>query len=457
MRFIALLLALAQAPAAPTSPPAEPAAAPAQLTLAQAVQRALARNYDQVRVEIAARQAEQDQATARSAILPRLDATAQVAENVVRGGNVQFSQVDPTTGRTVNVLAPNQTYPTYAVGAQLKQLVFDGGKWWNNLAAASAQLAGTRANVEEQRLATAYAAEQRFFELIRQQRQLQVLIDAAARSRDQAGFVQRLYEGGKSTQADVYQARANRDADEIGRLTQQPRVEAALQDLLQIIGAEPGERLAPVEPPGLQDEPALPGAPNDLVQRALGGRPGLRAFQRFVEAQDDALSAARGDFFPQVSLFGQYQRTTRDAADLTAGPDKVGTLSAGVNLSWNLFQGFATQAAVRKQEQQVLLARNDLANGRRAVASDVERAAAQLLAARGSSQVAAQAVQTSQEGLRLSRARQQVGLGTQLEVRDAELKLTQSQLARINALLDGREAEAALRRAVGEPFSGSTR
>jgi OMF family outer membrane factor len=58
-------------------------------------------------------------------------------------------------------------------------------------------------------------------------------------------------------------------------------------------------------------------------------------------------------------------------------------------------------------------------------------------------------VQTSAENLRLARTRQQVGVGTQLEVRDAELKLTQSELARANALVDGHEAEAALRRAIG--------
>jgi len=51
--------------------------------------------------------------------------------------------------------------------------------------------------------------------------------------------------------------------------------------------------------------------------------------------------------------------------------------------------------------------------------------------------------------LRLARTRQQVGVGTQLEVRDAELKLTQAQLSVVGSLVDGREAESALRRAQG--------
>ena len=88
-------------------------------------------------------------------------------------------------------------------------------------------------------------------------------------------------------------------------------------------------------------------------------------------------------------------------------------------------------------------------SGRRSVASDVEKAVAQLAAARAQARVAQQAEQTAKEGLRLARTRQEVGVGTQLEVRDAELKLTQAQLNVVGSLVDGREAEAALRRAQG--------
>jgi len=88
-------------------------------------------------------------------------------------------------------------------------------------------------------------------------------------------------------------------------------------------------------------------------------------------------------------------------------------------------------------------------NGRRSVASDVEKAIAQLSTARAQARVAQEAEQTARESLRLARTRQEVGVGTQLEVRDAELKLTQAQLSVVGSLVDGREAESALRRAQG--------
>jgi OMF family outer membrane factor len=185
------------------------------------------------------------------------------------------------------------------------------------------------------------------------------------------------------------------------------------------------------------------------VEKALASRPSLKAFALTAEAQHKNASAARGDYWPVVALNGSYGRQTRDLDTFTTRLSRASTLTGSVNLSWNLFNGFATKATAEKADIAATQAEVDLATGRRTVASDVERAVAQLAVARQQARIAAQSVQTAGENLRLARTRQQVGVGTQLEVRDAELKLTQSELARTNALVDGHEAESALRRAVG--------
>jgi outer membrane protein TolC len=332
----------------------------------------------------------------------------------------------------------------------LRQLIFDGGRWWNNLAAAGRQYEATKANVDEQRLQTTFTVEQRFYELVRGQRTLKVLVDAATRSRDQADFTQRLFEGGRATQADVYAARANRDNDEINRLGQESRVELARQDLAIAIAIDPSQPLTIAEPPNMQREPAVPPAGSAAVDQALSSRPSLKAFALTSEAQHKTAAAASGDYWPRIDLSATYGRNTQDLSTLTETPiNRDSSLSGGLNLTWNLFNGLATKAQSQRADIVATQAEVDLATGRRAVASDVERAIAQLAAARQQARIAAQSVETAGENLRLARTRQQVGVGTQLEVRDAELKLTQSELARTNALVDGHEAESALRRAVG--------
>jgi outer membrane protein len=419
------------------------------LTLERAIQLALERNYDLRRSEYQALSAGQDVVIARAAILPKLNVNGSLSDTRIGGGQVTGTFTDPVTGTEVTQIARTEVFRGYSAAVSASQLLFDGGKWWNNLASFDLSLASSQANLDEQRLTTVYTVEQRFYELVRQQRQLAVLGEAAKRSRDQADFVQRLFEGGRATQADVYAARTNRDSDEINRLGQEARVELARQDLAISIAADPAGPLAIVEPAAMQQDPAAPPPAPEAVQTALAKRPSLKAFALTAESQRKAASAAKGDYWPTLSLNASYGRQTRSASDFTRSLDQASTLRGSIDLTWNLFNGFATKAAVEKAQIGTLLAENDLQNGRRGVASDVERAVAQLAVAGQQVRISVQTLQTASENLRLARTRQQVGVGTQLEVRDAELKLTQAQLARDNALVDGHEAESALRRAIG--------
>ncbi|HEY2028957.1 MAG TPA: TolC family protein [Myxococcales bacterium] len=448
--FLAVILLSLAAAAQPQPPqsaqppqPLQPPQSVQPLTLDQAVQIALQRNPDLQKQVLTQLSSEQDRVIARGAILPRLDFNASVSRTRVGPGDVVVNNGLTIPGQPLAFI--NQ----YNGSITLQQLIFDGGKWWNNIAASNLTSDANRALVDEQRLQIAYLVEQRFYELVRAQRQLAVFADAARRSRDQADFTQRLFDGGRATQADVYAARANRDNDEITRLGQERTVELARADLAVAVGVDPSEPLNVVEPQGMMAEPAQPPPARDAVDVALSKRPSLKAAALTVESNRKLSSAAAGAYWPQVSLFGQYSRGVTDVAQITSSPGSNSQLTGAVNLTWNLFEGLTTKANVEKADIQVAISQSDLESGRRNVASDVQKAVAQLSAARAQARVAQQGLGTAQEGLRLARTRQEVGVGTQLEVRDAELKLTQAQLSVVGSLVDGREAEAALHRAQG--------
>ena len=430
-----------EGPALPSQPP--PALA-APLTLEQAVKAALERNHDQINSDLSARLSEQQAITTKAAILPVVAFNASAGINRIGGGET-LGQVT-FNGVTVTQVNPSSTYGSYSLGVTARQLIYDGGAWWNNLDAANASFKSAQAATEEQALQTRFLVEQRFYELLRAQRQLAVLAEASARSRDQADFVQKLFEGGKATQFDVY---ANRDNDEVNRLGSESRVELARYDLSTTIGFDPAQPLAVTEPGGLLTDPTEPPPAREAVDKALAQRPSLKAAQLSLDAQQKLLASSRGGYLPTVSAQASYSRASRDVGDLIDDPTKKSTLAGSINLNWNLFNGFSTDASVRTQLLKLKQAENDYQSGRRGVASDVQKAVASLSAARAQARVATQAFETAKQGLVLARTRQQVGVGTQLEVRDAELKLTQAQLSQVNALLDGREQESALRRAVG--------
>jgi len=102
---------------------------------------------------------------ARSAILPSVDFNASVGVTRQGAGNLIIQGESFPQGASV--------YSTGHAGLAVRQLIFDGGKWWNNMSAANLGLEATQAQVDEQRLQITYLVEQRFYELVRAQRQLQ--------------------------------------------------------------------------------------------------------------------------------------------------------------------------------------------------------------------------------------------------------------------------------------------
>jgi outer membrane protein len=419
------------------------------VTLDAAVELALSRNHEVIAASLNALEAQQSYLATRGTILPNLNFNASIGPVRIGGGEVIGTFVNPTTGQTVTQVNSSQSYWNHSAGLSLSQLIFDGGAWWNNLDAAKLTFKSLQETSDEQKLQTTYQVTQAFLELVRAQKQLAVFGESARRSRDQADFEEKLYNAGKVAQSDVYAARSNRDNDEVNRLSSEALVEQSRYALAVLLGLDSTFPITVVEPAELKDLPPAPPTPANAVQTALASRPSLRAFEHALEATRKATSGLKGRYYPSLSFNAAYQRGSRVFPDIVSNPAEKNTLSASLNLNWNLFNGLADRANVRKSELLELNNENDLAHGKRQVASDVQTAIANLSGARQRAQVAGQSEATAQEGLRLAKARQTVGVGTELDVRDAELKLTQAQLAHVNALVDGREQLAALKRAMG--------
>jgi outer membrane protein len=357
---------------------------------------------------------------------------------------------DVLVNGNVSIPQPTRYFATSSASLGVRQLLYNGGRWESDVAASGLARSSSEESVAEQRLQTTFLVEQRFFELARAQRQLAVLTETAGRSGEQTEIAQKLFDAGRASQADVYAARANHDNDEINRLGQASRVTLAQLDLAVAIGLD-GMAPAIVEPPQLLADPAEPPLAEEAMQTAITKRPVIKALQLAADAQRRHADGAGSDNLPVVAVSGNYGRSTTGLDTFTESPDRNSQLTAGVGLSWNLFSGYATRAQVDKAQLAVLQAENDLAGARRTVAADVQKAIAQLATVGQQARIALQAETNAREALRLAKLKQELGTGTQLEVRDAELRLTQSQLARVAALVDGREAEAALRRATGSP------
>lgn len=439
----ALLLALA----AP-SPAAE-----GPLTLDQALDLAARRSGDLALARAELDVARADQAAARSGVLPRLDLTATFGHSFIGRSSEAVSFVNPITGEVIATGEPSDN-EAYTASLQLTQTIFDWSVF-QDLGSAASSVRGQARTYDERALQLSFDVTSRFYDLVRAERSLRVLEATAVRSEDLAARAEALFGAGRAPRSDVFTARANLQNDRIAAEAQRARVEQARAALGQVLGLDDPTGLAVVAPPSV-DAPAPPvGEPpplEALLAAARARRPGLAADRAFVEAADAAVASARGGYLPTLAAVGSYGRqgsVLAGTGGVYGDATRDYTASAQVVLRWNLFEGGLTRAQVGRAGASRERAVAGQARNEAAVAAEVASARAAVVSLAREVALATDGLDIARQALVLANERFAAGLATQLEIRDANLKLTQAELALVQSRIDHAVAVADLARAVG--------
>ncbi len=420
-------------------------------------------NLQAIVAELQANTASVNRVNARSAILPRLDVSATVGDTFA-GPQRRFSTVcqQDAAGKCVSdangqivyvqqsVDTPSVNYGQFQLGLTVTQLLYDGGRWWNQIAQASSQEEAAKGQFEEQKLASELEAVRRFFELVRAQLTLKVLQASVERSRDQLSRAKSLFEAGRGQRRDVLDAEVNLGNDEISVMRQEQAIASAQVDLLEWLG-RPVDDIEAVVPESMSPKTVLAAAPDAgrLLEVARQKRPLIHTLEAQVRAGELAVSVARSNYFPSLSLQGGYSRSAPSANPFFTDPTKQNALFIGLNLNWNVFNGFATDAAVDSADVQ---RRQTVAQQKQSLAElegELRRTLRTLETQLRISQVAEKNKDLSERELNVEVERFNAGAGSNIDVRNAQVKVTQAQLTQLQGRVDVEIARAALQRVSG--------
>jgi outer membrane protein len=229
--------------------------------------------------------------------------------------------------------------------------------------------------------------------------------------------------------------------------------ELARMDLDDPTANSPANRaileLTRVDVPSRDDREAL----EALFARALAGSSTLRQAVLNEELRNTEVRLEQAEYLPRVSLFGNYQIQ----AQQEGGLDFFGASSqrgygrlVGVQVSLPLFTGFQRSARVQQKRAGLRVAqiRSEVAGDRlRAdLRNTLDLVDEARMRARGQRLAMAQATR----GFEIASAQYREGLGSQLELTDAEVALRQSEFNYAEAVFDYLRARAELDRLVGD-------
>jgi outer membrane protein TolC len=416
------------------------------ITLDEALSLAARQNHDLAIARADAAAAGADATGSLQGLLPRLDFSTSAGRQFFGPGSLQ--QVDPTTGQVVPAGASD--YATYALDLRLTQPVLDLGAWRRRSQARASERAASLGH-EETRLSVSYDVIRRFYEQVKAERSLAVLRKAAVRSQELLDRSEALFAAGRAQKADVVAARVNLGNDLIAVQVAETRVVSTRGDLAVSLG-QPGDRGVPVVPPATLEGPLPGGEPpplDALLAMARDRRPSVAAAAAQVDAADASLGAAQAGYWPTLLAQASYGRGGVDATAVYGDPARNYNAFVGLTLNWNFFAGRSTEADVARAQAGAERARASAARTLDAAAGEVSGARQAVVALARQASYSADNLGAAEQGLSLARQRLEAGLASQLEVRDATLKLTQAELSLLQARIDHAVAVANLARAVG--------
>jgi outer membrane protein TolC len=455
------LLALGAAVALPSAARAQAQVADTlHLTVEDAVTRIL-RTSDEARIANAQVEvADASVTAARAAGLPQLRL------------NSTYSQVLKNARAEIVGSVFGQNY-TYNTNLQLQQSFFQGGR-----IVAASQVAArveraalqtrdeTRAGlaVDIQRVYLNAVFTTRIAEI--QQRNLSLADERLAQT-------EQLERAGRASRYEVLRARVERaNLEPIVLQAQSDRViaELELRRLLDLPVAQPLVLATILDPEAVR----LLAAAAAAGTQPPGVRPAVRAAEATAAARDAGVHVARADLLPSLSAtfqFGYLALPAQNGFPTVMGERANANCPSGspatslcqnngwfpdrnfiVQMSWPLFDGLRAKGQIDLAQAQAKVADLQVRQIREQAAIDIESARAELERARAVAVARETTVREAEEAFELASLRFSRGIGTQLEVSDAQFALLNARSTEARATFDLYLAVAELARVRAEPI-----
>ena len=369
---------------------------------------------------------------ALSPLLPQLAASVSTSRS-----HATVVTQSSTTGLNSTVISRRDFGETFGMQLTLSQLLFDFGKNRASVDAARKLSEVALEDVELQRQLITQTVKQAYTNINFAQRLIRVNEQALQRADLNLRSARGFFEVGTRPKSDVTRAEvdvANARVDVIRARNAERLARVALNTAIGVRADTPTQvEDSLVYQPSTMDRAKL-------MDEALRRRPEFRQAKLRAEAADALVRRSVRDFYPDVTGAAAYGATRTDLNE---------AWSATLSLQWSIFDGGNRIARHREARANLEAAEARVRATDLDIQRDVEQAQIQVSEAEERIQAVQKAVESAQENFRLAQGRFDAGVGTILELTDAQLALTQTQNTEAQALADYRIALSNLDRAVG--------
>lgn len=332
-------------------------------------------------------------------------------------------------------------YDRLGAGVTVSQLVTDFNRTGNLVQSAKLHAKAEQIAVETTKAEVAVRVDRAFYSVLRAESLLKVARQTVAARRLVADQAETLAKNKLKSELDASFARVNLADSELFLVSAENQLEAARADLRAELGVPATEKFQLVDEPL---PPELPASSDELVKQALDARPELNTLKLEVSSAEKFAQAERALLFPAIS-------TVFTAGAIPARQHQLDDrwVAAGLNLSLPVFNGGAIAARRKEAQYRVVTARERLRDMEDRIGRDVRVAWLDARTAFDRLDLTKQMLKQANLAYQLAQSRYGLGLGSMVELSQAQLSQTAAEIAGVSARYEYQLRRALLDYAAG--------
>ena len=405
-----------------------------QVSLAEAVRRALDVQPAVVQARGYQRNAGASERAAVGAFLPSISIGGS-------SNKASANRYNSATGQIVTV--PSNTSYFGSVGASID--LFDGFRRFATKSAASASVNSADAGFANQRAQVTGATQQLFFTALAQEELVRVAEAQLQRAKEELQIAVNKFQAGAATRSDTLTATVDLGNGQLALLQTNANLATAQASLGRQIGVNQLVRAVP--------DTAFPPLPDTTRLRAevLDSSPQVQQAAADERTARALVTVARAQYFPTLSVSYSNGYTGLDAPWSTT-QSYVNNWSLRFALSWTLFNGFSREADQVSASVTRDVAAAQAADTRSRVNAQLTQQLAALTTAYAQIAIVGTNVAAATEALRVTQERYRLGAGTLLDLLTAQANMTQAEVNQVSARYNYVIARAQVEALVGHPL-----
>ncbi|MBI5193939.1 MAG: TolC family protein [Nitrospirae bacterium] len=357
-------------------------------------------------------------------------------------GYKRLSAESKTTPSGTNTADTNQ----YTSSLSLNQNIYDFGKTSSQVTIQELNLESSRSDLENISEQVLLNVKKSYYGVLQARRNRGVANETVKQFEQHLEQAKGFYEVGTKPRFDVTKAEVDLSNARLGLIKSENALKIAVANLNNAIGLPDAPEYS------IEDNLTFQSFPitfEEALSEAYKYRPDIRSISAKVRAAEYSIDLTEKGFYPLITGNAAYNWTGESLGSINDNK----SWNIGATLSFPIFSGYSTTYQVEESSANlsVLKANEELL--RQNVFLEVQQAYLNLHEAGERIPAAELTVRQAEENRDIAKGRYDAGVGSPIEVTDAETVLTNAKTTYIQALYDYKISQANIEKAMGKSRS----